>query len=431
MAHQFSEIEKPNWKRTFYPIWLGQAFSLLGSRLVSFALIWHLTELTEKGVVLATAALVGLVPELLLMPFAGACVDRWNRRKILIISDGIIALATLLLALLVFTSTIEIWQIYILMAIRSIAGAFHNPAMKASTTLLVAKESYTNIAGLNQLLDSLLEIATPALGAIFLAWLGVGGVLMIDVVTALIAIFPLFFINIPQPDGKKTSNAGNPVKSLLSDVLEGFRYVYAWKGLLYAFTLATISNALILPAITLVPLLVNRDFGMGVNFLAYLQSLMGVSMAAGALIMSVWSGFKHRMLTMSLGIIVMGSGLLFFGLVPPEKGYLVFIGAAVFAFANPFHNAPMRSILRENVDADMQGRVFALLTTAAKAATPLGMIVSGPLADFLNVQLWFVVAAIYCIVMGLALMAIPATRNLEFGRQQYKADLLQKSHQSL
>jgi DHA3 family macrolide efflux protein-like MFS transporter len=416
LAHQFSIAEKPTWKRTFYPIWLGQAFSLLGSRLVSFALIWHLTDLTERGVVLATAALVGLVPELLLMPLAGACVDRWNRRRILILSDGIIALATLLLAILVFLDSITIWQIFVLMAIRSIAGAFHNPAMKASTTLLVPRERYTNIAGLNQLLDSLLEISTPAVGAIFLALLGVGGVLLIDVATAVIAIVPLLFVQIPQPENHITHATNNPFTSLFKDMVEGFQYVVEWKGLLLAFSLATLSNALILPAIYLLPLLVKRGFGLDVDFLAAIQTTMGIAMAAGAAIMTVWSGFKLRMLTMSIGIAVMGGGLLLFGLASANHAYLVFIGAAIFAFANPFHNAPMRSILQENIEPEMQGRVFALLITAAKAATPIGMIISGPLADRLNVQIWFIMAAVYCIFMGIALMAIPATRNLEYGK---------------
>lgn len=416
MAQPFTEIEKPFWKQTFYPIWFGQAFSLLGSRLVSFALIWYLADQTEKGVVLATAALVGLIPELILMPFAGACVDRWNRRRILIISDAIIAAATLGLAVLVMTHSFSLWQIYLLMAIRSISGAFHNPAMKASTTLLVPKEKFTRIAGLNQLLDSLLEIATPALGAICLAWLNVGGVLLIDVATAAIAIIPLVFLSIPQPEAQTTDVSQRAFHRLITDVKEGFRYVVHWKGLFYAFSLATISNALILPAFTLLPLLVKRDLGMDIGTLAAIQTTIGVCMAIGSLIVSVWGGFKHRMLTMSLGIFLMGIGLFAFGMVTPTIMYMIFIGAGIFGFANPFHNAPMRSILQENIEPEMQGRVFSLLVTAARAATPIGMIVSGPLADYLDVQSWFLVTAIYCLFMAIALMAIPAIRNLEYGR---------------
>ena len=131
------------------------------------------------------------------------------------------------------------------------------------------------------------------------------------------------------------------------------------------------------------------------------------------------------MLTMSIGIIVMGGGLLIFGLVPKDQAWIVFVGVAIFAFANPFHNAPMRSILRESIEPHMQGRVFALLTTAAKAAIPIGMIISGPLADTLDVQAWFIVTAVYCIFMGFTLLAIPATRNLEYGKKSAKTELIQ------
>jgi DHA3 family macrolide efflux protein-like MFS transporter len=349
-------------------------------------------------------------------------VDRWNRRKILIASDGIIALATLVLASLVFLQAIEIWHIYILMAIRSVAGAFHNPAMKASTTLLIPKERYTNIAGLNQLLDSMLEIATPALGAIFLSWLGLGGVLAIDVITAIIAIAPLFFISIPQPERIDNGKHKNPLMSLLSDVKEGFRYVYDWKGLFYAFSLATISNALILPAFSLLALLISRDFGQNVEFLALVQTTIGISMAIGSMIVSLRREFKQKMLTMSIGIVFMGIGLLFFGLTPASLSWLILVGAVIFGIANPFHNAPMRGILQEQIEPEMQGRVFALLVTTAKAATPIGLILAGPLADQLNVQTWFFAAAIYCVFMGITLMIVPATRNLEYGKNYHPGE---------
>ena len=425
MAHQFTASQNPLWKRTFYPIWLGQAFSLLGSRLVSFALIWYLAEQTEKGVVLVTASLVGLIPELLLMPFAGAIVDRWNRKKILIFSDGVIALATLALSILFYTGAANRWFIYLLMFVRAVAGAFHNPAMKASTTLLVPKERYTNIAGLNQLLDSGLEIITPALGAIFLAALGISGVLLIDVITAIIAITPLFFLTIPQPHNTPPEKLIDPLRTLLRDVGEGFRYVFEWKGLFYAFALATISNALILPAYSLLPLLVRRDFGLDVNSMAMLQTTVGVSMVAGSLIMSVWGGFKHKMLTMSLGIAAMGFGLLFFGFAPFNMFLYVLLGGLIFGFANPFHNAPMRGILQEKVEPEMQGRVFSLLVTAAKAATPIGMIIAGPLSDQVNAQTWYIAAGIYCIFMGVALMVIPETRNLEHGKNYQPSQSLE------
>jgi MFS transporter, DHA3 family, macrolide efflux protein len=417
VATQFSESEKPYWRRTFFPIWVGQSFSLFGSRLVTFAIMWHLAATTQRAVVLTITALVGLLPELLLMPFAGACVDRWNRRRILIISDALIAIATFALAILFFLQIEQLWHIYILMFIRAISGAFHNPAMKASTSLLVPKERLTNIAGLNQFLDSALEIVTPALGAIAIATLSIGGVLLIDMITALMAIIPLLFVAIPQPDRKQEDKIRTgPLRALTRDVKSGFRYVIQWKGLFYAFLFATVSNFFILPAFNLLPIMVSRDFQYGVDVLAITNTIIGIAMAVGSIIISIWGGFKRKMFTMAIGVSMMGVGFLFFGLAPFNRYLFVLIGAAIFGLYNPFLNAPMSALLQESVAPEMQGRVFSLLVTTARAAIPLGMIVAGPLADQVNVQTWYIAGGIYCLIMGVSLVSIPAIRNLDRGR---------------
>lgn len=417
MATQFSESEKPYWRRTFFPIWFGQSFSLLGSRLVTFSIMWHLAATTQRAVVLTITALVGLVPELLLMPFAGACVDRWNRRRILIFSDALIAIATFGMAILFFFQIEQLWHIYILMFIRAFAGAFHNPAMKASTSLLVPRERLTNVAGLNQFLDSTLEIATPALGAIAIATISIGGVLLIDMITALMAIIPLLFIGIPQPDRKfEDKRRTGPIQALISDVKSGFRYVTQWRGLFFAFLFATVSNFFILPAFNLLPIMVSRDFQYGVDVLAITNTIIGVAMAVGSIIISIWGGFRRKMFTMAMGVSLMGVGFLFFGIAPFNRYLFVLIGAAIFGLNNPFLNAPMSALLQESVEPEMQGRVFSLLVTTARAAIPLGMIVAGPLADRVNVQTWYIAGGIYCLFMGFALIAIPSIRNLDKGQ---------------
>lgn len=156
------------WLRRFAPLWGGQAMSLLGSRLVQFALVWHLTVQTGSTAVLATATLVAMLPEVLLGPFAGALVDRWDRRKVMIFADAAVALTTLGLVLLFLTGRVEIWQIYAAMFLRSLGGAFHWPAMQASTSLMVPQKHLARLSGANQALQGLLSIAAPPLGALLL-----------------------------------------------------------------------------------------------------------------------------------------------------------------------------------------------------------------------------------------------------------------------
>ena len=148
-----NDTENLHWKKPFFTIWIGQAFSILGSQFVQFALIWYLTRTTHSATVLAMATLVGMLPQIIFGPVAGALVDRWSRRKVMLIADSSIAVATIVLAILFTLNIIAVWHIYVLMFLRSLGGAFHFPAMTASTTLMVPEKQFSRIAGMNQTLD--------------------------------------------------------------------------------------------------------------------------------------------------------------------------------------------------------------------------------------------------------------------------------------
>src|ERR1043165_7449634 len=190
------------WAPRFFTIWTGQAFSLFGSQLVQFSLVWWLTQKSGSGTILALATLVGMLPQILLGPVAGALVDRWNRRLVMIFADGFIALFTLLLAWLFTTGHIQIWQVYLIMALRALGSAFHFPAMSASTPLLVPEEQLTRISGLNQTLQGLMALVAPPVGALLFSVFPTQNVLLIDIGTAMLAITPLLFLSIPQPARK-------------------------------------------------------------------------------------------------------------------------------------------------------------------------------------------------------------------------------------
>ena len=200
-----------NWALRFIPLWLGQALSLLGSQLVQFAIIWYLTRETNSATTLAIASMMGLLPQVLLSPFIGTWVDRGNRRLILIAADAIVAIATLVLAILFAAGSIQVWQIYIVLFIRAVASGFHQSAFGASVVLLVPKEHLARVQGFNQALYGGLNILSAPLGAYLLAVLPMQGILGIDVGTALLAITILLFIPIPQPErSAQTPSEGTP-----------------------------------------------------------------------------------------------------------------------------------------------------------------------------------------------------------------------------
>jgi len=154
-----------SWAPRFFTIWTGQALSLLGSSVAQFAVVWWLTDTTGSAVVLATASLVAMVPQVVLGPFIGALVDRLDRRKVMIVADSAVALLGLMLAVLFWVGRAQVWHLYVIMALRSLGGAFHWPAMQASTTQLVPSEQLPRISGLNQALQGTSQIMAPPLGA--------------------------------------------------------------------------------------------------------------------------------------------------------------------------------------------------------------------------------------------------------------------------
>jgi len=407
-----SDEFQANWKPKFFTIFTGQAFSLFGSALVQFALVWYLTQQTGSATILATATLIGMLPQVLLGPFVGALVDRWNRRLVMIVADGAIALSTLILAGLFWTGLVQIWQIYAILLIRSIGGAFHWPAMSASTSLMVPKEQLARVSGFQQTLQGLVSMVAPPTGAVLIGLLPTQGVLAIDVVTALLAILPLLFIAIPQPVREQTAD-GQHKTSYWQDVREGFTYIAAWPGLLAILVMAVLINFLLTPAGSLMPLLVTKHFGLGALELGFTDTLWGVGMILGGALLGIWGGFKQRIVTTLLGIIGIGLGVLMTGFAPANMFWLALAGMAVTGFMGPMTNGPLHAILQANIKPEMQGRVMSLVNSAAIAMTPLSLAVAGPVSDLVGIQTWYVFGGVACLLMGAGGFLIPAIMNVE------------------
>lgn len=400
-AKEQSMKQEKHWLRTFAPLWIGQAFSLLGSNLVQFALVWHLTVKTGSTAVLASATLMALLPQVLVGPFAGALIDRWDRRKVMILADGGVALTTLVLVWLFFSGQIQIWHIYAAMFLRAVGGAFHWPAMQASTSLMVPREHLSRLSGANQALQGLLSVASPPLGALLLAILPIQWVLSIDLITAATAILPLLFIHIPRPVRSDAQEAVTPA-SVWRDVRAGLMYVARWPGMLAILIMATIINFLTVPAFSFMPLLVTRHFNLGAAELGWLESAFGFGVIAGGLLLGVWGGFKHKVYTSMVGLICMGLGVLVVGFAPPTGYWFALGGMALVGIMNPLVNGPLFALLQDKVEPEVQGRVFTLVSSGSAAIAPLGMLAAAPVADWLGIQSWYVVGGIACSLMGIA-----------------------------
>lgn len=408
--------EDKSWALPFFTIWIGQALSLVGSRMGGFALVWWLTQASGgSATVLATASLVAMLPGVLLGPIAGALVDRWSRRRVMILSDTLVAVFSAGLGILAWMGQLQVWHIYIIMFARALGGTFHWAAMQASTSLMVPKSQLTRVSGMNQTLQGALSIITPPLGALAMSIMPLQTIMGIDVVTALFAVVPLFFVLIPDPATREEAVGVNPVAAVIQDVREGFRFIWQWSGLFLVLVTAAFLNGTINPGFALLPILVSKTFGKGVLELGWMEMSWGIGMIGGGLILSIWGGFKRKIFTALLGLVVEGIFFAVLGLTPASAFGLALASVFLAGLMNPLVNGPFMAIIQSAVPPELQGRVFAVIGSVTGMAAPIGMAVSGPVADRFGVQLWFVIGGIMSILMGVVLGLVPATRHLEDG----------------
>jgi DHA3 family macrolide efflux protein-like MFS transporter len=418
MSNETTANVPERWAAKFFTIWTGQVFSLIGSALVQFALVWWLTRQTGSATILATSSLVSLLPQIVLGPFVGALVDRWNRRLIMIVADAVIAAATGVLIFLFAAGIVQIWHIYIILFVRSLGGAFHGPAMTASTSLMVPHKHLTRISGLNQLLQGFMSIFAPPLGALLITIMPTQSVLAIDIGTAALAVLPLLFVAIPQPPRQVAQENGSAQKtSYWHDLRDGFRYVVKWPGLLGLILLAMVLNFLLSPSGSLLPLLVMQEFKGGATELAWVESVFGVGVIVGGLVLSAWGGFKRRIMTSFLGIVGLGLGVILTGLAPANMFWLLLTSHFLIGFMQVLANGPLGAIFQSTIEPDYQGRVFSLINAGATAMMPLSLLIAGPVSDWLGVRVWYVFGGAVCILMTVAALFVPAILNIEQNKQ--------------
>lgn len=409
------EIDRPDSMRPFASMWAGQAFSLFGSRLVRFVIVWWLTLETGSATVLAIASIAAIAPQIVITPFAGSLVDRWDRRHVIITADTLTAVLMGAVAFLFYLDSsalpgiVQVWHMYGVILLGSVLGSFHWPAMQASTTMLVPEEQLSRVGGMNQALNGLANVLAPPVAAVLFAFLPMHQLLLVDVVTAMIAVSSLAFIRIPTPPRETMEEGSNPLR----DMVEGFRFLRGWPGALLILALAMILNLLSTPAFSLVPILSTVHFGGDEFTLALLQSASSLGMVLGGLLLTVWGGPKRKMRLALMALVVEGIGSVFIGLTPPDFLYLAVGMLFMIGLMIPIFNGLIFALLQIAIPADMQGRVFALIVSGASAMSPIGLAVAGPFADAFGVPLWFLISGIVTAVLSAAVIFVPATQNLE------------------
>jgi MFS family permease len=373
-----SELESPvDHKQiwVFYLMWFGQLVSQIGSGLTTFAMGVWVYQQTGSAAKFTTIALLSSLPGLALMPIAGALVDRWDKRWTMLLSDAICGLATLSMLLLTVSGRLTIAHIYICVVVFSIAGTFGYLAFYPAITLTVPKRMMGRVSGMTHASQATSQIAGPLLGGLMIAFMGLQSIFLADVLTFIFAIATLLIIHIPKV--KKTDEEENASPSIFREALYGWTYIKERPSLLAVILFFTTTNFFLTMALVLFsPMILSFHTA---PVLGSLNSIAGVGMLAGSLVMSAWGGPKDRIRgVLGFSMIISGS-LILIGLTPK----ILIIAPALFAlyFAIPLANSCSKALWQTKTTPEVQGRVFSLRRMISSAMTPISFAVAGPIAD--------------------------------------------------
>lgn len=356
----------------FSVLWVGQLVSGLGSGLTGFALPVWIYQQTGSAEAFGLLFFAATVPAVLMSLFAGALVDRWDRKTVLIVSDGIAALLSLAIAALVFTDRFEVWHLFVISVLGSAVGTFAEPAFTATMGVLVPRQHFTRAAGLLHTSGAVNGILTPLLAGVLVSTIGLGGIILIDFATFLVAVATLARVRIPRPPP-----SGQPRRPLLREAHDGWVFIRARRGLLVLL--------LYFPAVNLLGGMVNPLFSpMVLSFatpaqLGLVISASSVGMLVGGVLLSTWGGPRDKVRGLVLGQVLSAVCLMLIGLRPS----LPLVGAAMFTnlLLVPTAQACSQAIWLGKTPQEMMGRVQAIRRMLALSTTPIAALACGPLAE--------------------------------------------------
>ena len=394
-------MNQTHWKRNVTLFIIGQGITLFGSMLVHYAVMWHITLQTQSGIMMTLLAAAGTLPMFFLSPFAGVWADRYNKKNLINLADGVIALVTLLMAGLFSQGVDSIALLLLCLVLRAFGQSIQTPSVNALIPELVPPEHLTRVNSLSSGLQSFVMFASPMAGGALLATAPIHILMLLDVVTATIGIVILFFF-VKVPARSQSEKLPQKGVQAFTDIKEGLRYIRKNAFLRKAILLTALFNIMIAPVAVMTPLQVARNYGddiwlilNGFPFgppqrLAAVEVVFFVGMMIGALVLALWGGFRNKSHTMALSTFFLGAGCMGLGVLSNFWGYLLctgFIGIVMNLF-----NPPMMATMQINIDSTYMGRVFSVLSMIGGVMMPLGMVLWGPLGDIVDIG-WLLLAS--------------------------------------
>jgi len=387
------------WKRKTRLFMTSQAISLFGSMLVSYAVLWRITLDTQSGFMMTLYLLFGFLPTFFLSPFAGVWADRYDRKRLIMLADGLIAAATLVMALFFLSGYKDLWLFFVIALIRALGSAVQTPAVSALLPQIVPEDRLMKINGLFSSLTSVIMLISPMISGALLNFASIELILMIDVVTAIGAILVMLTLRVPA----QVRSEDHQPEKYWQDLLAGIRYIRKHEYIGRFFIYITLLFFMVTPIAILSPLQVTRTFGEDIWRLTAIEVVFSGGMLAGGLLIASWGGFRNRVKTIAFSTLMVGVTTFLLGVVPYFWIYLGIM--AITGITMPFYQTPATVMLQEKVEPDFHGRVFGVMGMIASGVMPTAMFIFGPLADRIRIEWMFIGSGVLLTILagGLAM----------------------------
>ncbi len=385
------------WKKKFFTIYLGQAFSIIGSATVQFAIIWYLTKHTQSALILTTATVVGFLPGAIFGAFAGVFVDRHNRKMIMILADGFIALSSFLLALaFLYFESPPIWFIYTILFLRGLGGTFHMPAIQSTIPTLVPQSELTKAGGWASFVTSGSNILAPMLGAVLMDMTSIGLVMLVDILGAIFAIICLLFVTIPdiREDMEKEEN------SFKTQFKQGLLAIKKDKPLTTTLPHYVLVGILYFPLSSLFPLLVLTHYQGSALHNGLVDTIFSIGMLISSFILGLYKGVNKKLMLFSFSIVLLGICSSAVGILPSSYFLLCLFFCFLIGVSSTLFNVPFYAYVQSSIEPQKMGRVMSLLLTICTIANPIGLLIAGTFSDLAGVNNWFIATGILFIING-------------------------------
>lgn len=379
--HTMIEDKYDGWKRKTTIFLISQSMSLFGSSIVAYAIIWYITLTTTSGAMMAMSILANFLPQILISMFAGVWADRYDRKRIIMAADALVAVATLLLAVLFSLGYKQLWVIFFISAVRSVGSGIQSPAVNAILPQFVPQEKLMRINGIKSSIHSTIMLLSPAVSGALMTMFSIEATFFADVFSALIAVGIMTRLSVKSLHVPK--EGPNSLQDYFADMKKGIGYVRQNKLIFSLLIYYVFFFFFIAPAAYLTPLMVARSFGGEVWRLTLNEIFFSGGAILGGILISVWGGMKDRVYTIALSCMGFGICTVLLGLSTKFAIYLIIMG--VTGVFMPIFNAAETVLIQENVESNMQGRVFSIIEVFSLFA-PVAMLFFGPMGDKISVE---------------------------------------------